>query len=641
MFVQALAAYADTYLSDELADEAFEVKPVPYELQIYEDGTFAGIRERVQEVTKGKKQVQRVEEMKAPKSPVGRTSTSTSYPLPGCDAIPYVLGPNTEVWSKPNALEKEKRHHDTFVKLIRQAADETNDLALRACAAFYDQPDEVAKARQALVEKEPRSGRKNLALTVIRRDPAAQNPGGPVIHRPAVRDWWQKKYKETYDKERVVHGWKAVCLISGKYGPIARTHDKIKGADSVGGQSAGAALMSFDKGNPAFESYGWEQNANSPVSPNRAAAYVLALNDLLKLGAHRRGASRDAVPTRFDVYSKKGGGGKLEGAAFLFWTREPSDDDIHALFNEAQPEQVHALLSAPITGKTAPDADPNEFYLAAVSGNGGRLLVRYWFHDKLANVRSNIRRWFTDLRIADVFREGKPSEPCPLWQLLSSISSAKGSPSEKANKVPPDRAIQLVRRALHGLPLGRTILAAALYRLRVPPGDDRDKRRRERLSPARIGLVRMCVNDIETTERKGEPLMNECLDSGCNHPAYICGRLLAVYDKLQCQAQGDVNVTVVDRYYALASTYPQLAFPKLEALSKVHLKKARRDKPGAAVNIQRELDELFCELPGGFPGQLSLEDQGRFAIGYHHQRAEDARRMAEAKARKAEASQAG
>jgi len=98
----------------------------------------------------------------------------------------------------------------------------------------------------------------------------------------------------------------------GEVGPIAVTHDKIKGASSLGGQPAGVALMSFDK--QAFCSYGWEQNQNGPVSPERATAYVLALNDLMKHGRHRQGRNRErTVRTRTDLGSM----------GFLYWTRDP------------------------------------------------------------------------------------------------------------------------------------------------------------------------------------------------------------------------------------------------------------------------------------------------------------------------------
>lgn len=130
--------------------------------------------------------------------------------------------------------------------------------------------------------------------------------------------------------------------------------------------------------------------------------------------------------------------------------------------------------------------------------------------------------------------------------------------------------------------------------------------------------------------------MSEELDPNLNHPAYICGRLLALYDGLQYQAQGEVNANVSDRYYSLASTYPALAFPKLSELGLRHLKKLRRDNRGAAVNIEKEIQEIHTRLAAAgatFPPPLSIEDQGRFAIGYHHQRADS---MARAMARKQE-----
>ena len=615
MLVQALAAYADTYLGKELADEAFEEKPVPYALEVYDDGTFCGIRVREQEALRGKKTVRIPLSLRVPKSPVNRNSPTISFPLLACDAVQYVLGPRLGAWTEPDRVDNHAERHEAFVALLGTAAQETQDTALQACARFYANATEVGRARDALAELKPKSG--NVTLSVISRDPASENPGGPVVDRNVVREYWSKHYAAAF-ADRVEGGGTGMCLISGKVGPIAPTHEKVKGLANLGGQPSGVLLMSFDKA--AFRSYGWEQNANSPVSPDRATAYVLALNDLLKPGEHRRGASRDkVVRTRLDC----------GGIAFLFWTRQPSDDDVYALFSDAQPEQVHALLSAPRTGHATAEADPNDFYLAAVSGNGGRLLVRYWFHDTLANVRDNVRKWFEGLLIADVFRHGASSDPPKLWQLLAAIS-------RDPDKVPSDRSVQLMRRALHGLPLGRTILAAALARLRVEHG-------KARLSPARIGLIRMCVNDIETVEKKGDPIMGETLNASLEHPAYICGWLLGLYDGLQYAAQGEVGVTVADRYYALASTNPAVAFPKIEELGIRHMKKLRRDNRGASVAIERQIAELHERLAqqgARFPGLLSLEDQGRFAIGFHHQRAEAVHRIHEAKARKAAGTEA-
>jgi CRISPR-associated protein Csd1 len=131
--------------------------------------------------------------------------------------------------------------------------------------------------------------------------------------------------------------------------------------------------------------------------------------------------------------------------------------------------------------------------------------------------------------------------------------------------------------------------------------------------------------------------MTEKLDPEQKNPAYLCGRLFAEYEGLQYQAQGEVNASVKDRYYALASTYPPIAFPKLVDLGNKHLRKLRRDKMGAAISIERRIQELslLLEQTAGYkyPSMLSLEDQGRFALGYHHQKAES---MAQAKARNEE-----
>jgi CRISPR-associated protein Csd1 len=141
---------------------------------------------------------------------------------------------------------------------------------------------------------------------------------------------------------------------------------------------------------------------------------------------------------------------------------------------------------------------------------------------------------------------------------------------------------------------------------------------------------------------KGEKqiYMMETLDPGQTHYAYLCGRLLAEYEGLQYSVsrsagQAQVNQSIADRYYSLASTYPEMAFPKIEDLGKKHLRKLQRDNRGAAIAIEQRLQELHLQLEKSagyrFPRMLNLEDQGRFALGYHHQRAYS---FAQAKAKK-------
>lgn len=573
MLIQALAEYADTRLADQLEDPAFESKPVRFFLEVAEDGRFLGFRERTDSILRGKKTFSVVQHLTIPKSPVARNSGL--HPLLACDDMKYVLGPGP--WTDPKEVANQQERHDAFVGLLRKAASATNDPDIASIVGFYDDSAQVEAARADFATRKPAPGN----LICLYAD-------GPLVSNPAIREYWRAHYAAAFG-ERSQKGGEGMCLISGLVGPVAATHDKIKGLGNVGGQAAGVSLMSFDK--PAFRSYGWEQNANSPVFPSRAAAYVLALNDLLKSGSVQR---RDHA-----------------GVAFVFWTKLAVGDEISDLIESAKPEQVGKLLQ--LDAKAV--RDPDQFYFLGVSGNGGRLLVRHWYHESLTQVKENVKAWFEGLKIANVFT-GAIADPPPLWRLLKAI--ARDEP-------PPDRILQLLQRAIEGQPLGRSMLASALTRLRADTGD--------RFNSNRMGLIRLCTNDLS----RGTKLMNDALDSGQTNPAYLCGRLLAIYDQLQFQAQGDLNTTVADRYYSLASTNPTAAFPRVDDLGQKHLRKLRREKRGTMVAIEREIQQvhqlLANQCGARFPGPLDLENQGRFAIGFHHQRAEN---MARATARKHE-----
>jgi CRISPR-associated protein Csd1 len=620
MLLQALVHYADTDLASQLADQAFEFKPVPYAMEIDQNGKFLGIRQRMREVIRGtgkkQKAIQEPEKLLVPKSPENRNSGIK--PLLGCDAIQYVSGPMPGAWTTAKDISKHRDQHNGFVQFITKAALETTDVALKACTLFYSDDMAVAQAQKELSEKKPAMG-SLVTLSVRFSNNDTEGIGGPIVERKKIREYWRTYYEEKF-AERHAEGGNAICLISGKYGPVAVTHEKIKGMGSLGGQAAGVSLMSFDK--EAFCSYGWKKNTNSPVNPERAMAYVLALNDLLIPGPHRHGMSRDkVVRTRTD----------LAGVGFLYWTSSPSDDDIMSLVEGSNPDDINKLLVSLHTGNNtiSDQIDQNNFYLLVVSGNGGRLVIRDWHTESLLKVKMNIKRWFDDQKVPNVFSKGEWSDPPRLKNLIREISPPRMEFDDNANA---DKVMRMIQRALFGLPLSRTILSSALNRLRVEKGSNR-------LSPVRIGLIRLCVNDILVHEKKGVPMSSSLdpNDPNQKHPAFICGRLLAVYDGLQYQSQGDVGVTVADRFYGLASTYPLLAFPKLETLSKAYLKKLRRDNGGAAYAISKRIDDLTVTLisnGGKYPGQLNLEDQGRFAIGFHFQKAEDARAREEAQNRK-------
>jgi CRISPR-associated protein Csd1 len=120
--------------------------------------------------------------------------------------------------------------------------------------------------------------------------------------------------------------------------------------------------------------------------------------------------------------------------------------------------------------------------------------------------------------------------------------------------------------------------------------------------------------------------MTECLNPESTDPAYLCGRLFAVFDRLQYLALGGVNAGVVERYYASASVTPALVMGRLFRNAQFHLAKAAG---GVAENARKDFEEITSVLGDQFPSTLTLESQGRFALGYYHQKSEFRRRTTE------------
>lgn len=112
------------------------------------------------------------------------------------------------------------------------------------------------------------------------------------------------------------------------------------------------------------------------------------------------------------------------------------------------------------------------------------------------------------------------------------------------------------------------------------------------------------------------------LDRDNTDPAYLCGRLLAVLEKAQRDALGEVNASVTDRFFGTASAAPASAFGTLMRGVRSHLAKLERDKRGAYFAREEELEEIISRMPSaGFPPTLTPREQGIFSIGYYHQRA--------------------
>ena len=71
---------------------------------------------------------------------------------------------------------------------------------------------------------------------------------------------------------------------------------------------------------------------------------------------------------------------------------------------------------------------------------------------------------------------------------------------------------------------------------------------------------------------------------------YRLGRLFAVLERIQQQAQPGINATIRDRYYGAASTTPVAVFTTLLRLKNAHLEEA--DARARRIHFERLLGEI-------------------------------------------------
>ena len=397
---------------------------------------------------------------------------------------------------------------------------------------------------------------------------------GLVCERPVIR---------ALDGHAAAGGTSTICLASGDPAVPARLHPSIKGVR--GAQSSGASLVSFNL--DAFTSHGWVQGANAPVGEHVAQAYGSALNHLLARDNRRR---------------------LVEGeTTFVFWAARKTviEDEFARLMGAAEFESdgtlVRQTLRAVRDGVAPALDDPTEFNILGLAPNAARLAVRFWYHGSVKDMARRILGHFDRLAIDGLADDGPPPS---LWRLLGAASPG-GDPKRLQDQLRGKLAAGLMEAIVKGNPYPATLLARAVDRCRAE----------QTVTTIRAALVKAML-----ASQGKEATVS--LDPDDLDPGYRLGRLFAVLESIQRTAQKNINTTIRDRYFGAAMTSPRAVFVQLMALKNAHLKKLRRDKQGLGRWFESLIDQILDALPaaGGYPAHLSLDQQGRFILGYHHQR---------------------
>ncbi|SFU44415.1 CRISPR-associated protein, Csd1 family [Nitrosomonas eutropha] len=548
MILQALYKYYER--KPDLPRPGFEIKPIPFILEINADGSLVQIEDT--RTMAGKKKIAR--SFLVPQG-VKRASGITANSL--WDTAEYVLGiTNT---GKPERVQEQ---HAAFLAKLEVLANEINDAGLNAICTFLHSPEKERLENDPLWS-EIRDTNSILSFRL-------SGDKELVCQRPAVHTLFENASTEAE---------KIICLITGKPDHFERLHIAIKGV--WGAQTSGANIVSFNK--EAFNSFAKEQGANAPVGKHAAFAYTTALNHLLSRESTQRIQMGDASTVFWSEQSSP-----LEDSFASIFDEPPKDDPAR------QTRAIEALFKSPETGTFSDEGGDTPFYVLGLAPNAARISVRFWLTGTVAGMSQRIRRHFEDLKIVHASFE-KPS------RLLVSTAT-----QGKSENIPPNLAGDSMRAILEGLPYPQTLLAAAVRRIRAE----------RKITYPRASLIKACLNRQVHHSSSQEKEITVSLDNSNTNPGYRTGRLFAALEKIQEESSPGLNATIRDRFYGAASSTPVTVFANLMKLKNHHLAKLEE---GRKRFFEKLIGEIMANI-SDFPTHLNLADQGRFAIGYYHQR---------------------
>lgn len=499
------------------------------------------------------------------KKSVGRSSAPVANYL--YDNSQYVFG-----YSDKGNMESMRKYFDTFKAKIKEIYNIfSGNEAIKAVYAFYQQePSAIVE----IMQNDP------LWVDIVKNLNKKYSTFSFLIEGDTEIVASQKGLINLECNDEKMTG--KLCSVIGKYSKIVETTT----ATMIPGSSQATAKLVAFQINSGYDSYGKSKGHNAPISEEAEFAYTTALNHLLRSDSHNK----------FMVGSR----------TFLFWTSSNSEasklseNSLFALLGRADDpnkriELVRRTFMSIYNGTLSANKD-DKFFILGLAPNSARIAVVYWNELPLREFASLISKHFTDMEIVDTRKDKKPY--VGLHSILGNVTL--GGKSSDASPNLPDAVVKSI---FQGLPYPASLFQACIRRIRAE----------QSVNIVRAAIIKAYLNRLTDNNNKKIDIM---LDKENQNQGYLCGRLFAVLDKIQEDANGIHSIR--ERYMNSASATPAMVFATILNLSGHHLEKLNA---GGQVFYEKLKQEIISKLDAnGFPAHLDLQDQGRFFVGYYHQR---------------------
>lgn len=561
MILKSLYDYAQSQ-SDAIPPSGMERKEIEFVIVIDSEGKF----KRFEHKRIDKKQCVSFLVAKG----VKRTSAPKSNIL--WDNGKYVLSKN-DTNGKCNAL---------FIDIIKEIATKhPEDVSIQALLKFYAQPESDREGKMMV----------DPIFSKVEDSPSANFS---FRYEPEDMLIAEKKYLFDHLISESSEGTESGrCLVTGVRGPLVRTTTPTPLPDN----SPMAALVAFQV-NSGYDSYGKTQAYNSPISVESEETFSAVLKKFLGKG------SRNKV--------------RLGNRMILFWgssanniNNEVEDGlmsileipDKKAVNIDEKIEKVSKLFKSIFSGKIKTTLD-DRFHILGLAPNTGRIAVVLWMDSELKDFAGKMLSHFDNMEIVDNRHPDKRSPYIGVYSIVSAVTQGG-----KISDALPNLVDETVKSVILGTPYPFPLYTGALNRIKAELSER---------SPTlqRVAILKAYINRKYSNQNQHKQL-TVMLDKNNTNPGYLCGRLTAVLEKIQSDANtGD---SIRTRYMGAASATPASVMPAMLNLSLHHSEKLSE---GSRIYFEQLKQEIVDKLSadGCFPAHLDLNDQGRFFVGYYHQR---------------------
>lgn len=573
MILQALVKHYENLVEEEkVSKQGWCSAKVSYEIELSKEGEIKNIICLKIEEERGKKTVIRPQNLLVPEMVTRSSGVSANFL---CDNAKYLLGISQEKDEKDKKRAEEcfLAARDKHLSLLNHAEGE---MAKAICLFFQNWKPEKAMEYPKISENwEDITDGGNLIF-------------GMGTHY--AQDDMQIKRIWDNRKMEINQEAKGICLVTGEQEEISRIHRGIKGVP--GAQSSGAALVSFNA--PSFESYGKEQSYNAPVGKYAEFAYTTALNYLLS----DRKYSLQIGDTMVVFWAESGKTDYQD--AFLECMEPPVDnqEELKGLFERIQEGK-------PIIIKGNELNPEQRFFILGLAPNAARLSVRFFYENSFGKILTNISEHYKRMEI--IKPKWEENQYLGVQEMLFETVNKKSTDKKPISNM----ATMTFRAILSGDRYPARLYSDTLIRIRAEQDE-------KKLSWKRMSIIKTyLIHNYKWKE--GENYMG--LNEESNDIAYVLGRLFSVLESIQADANPGIQATIRDRYFNSACGTPASVFPVLIKLKNSHMKKIGREKEGTKKYYEKLFADIMWKIneQEGFPKRLSLEEQGKFALGYYHQ----------------------